>query len=94
MASTARSLTLVGLYSSNTRLEQLAQDLEDMVRALRQLIQPQDAVVREGHLPRHGPLAAADHAHSGDRLGGSEGARDDDGGAPTDQAGDRRTGPF
>jgi hypothetical protein len=48
-------------------------------------------MVRQGHLPRHGPLAAADQAHIGDGVvGGSEGARGDDGGAVAGQAGDAR----
>jgi hypothetical protein len=69
--------------------ERLAQDIEDMALELRQLIQEQDAMVRQRDLPRHGPLAATDQAHIGDGVVGSpERAHGDDGGAPPGEAGD------
>jgi hypothetical protein len=77
------------LCSCDPHLERLSPDLEDLAPGLRQFIQEQEAVVRQGHLPRQGPLAAADHANSGDGVvGGPQGARRDEGGAPTRQAGD------
>jgi len=46
-------------------------------------------MMRQRDLPRHGPLAAADHAHSGDGVVRSpERARGDEGGAPPGEAGD------
>jgi hypothetical protein len=72
-----------------TILERLAQDIEGVAHELRPPIQSQEAVVRQGDLPRHGQLAAADHDRLGDGVVGSpERARGDDGGAPTRQAGD------
>jgi hypothetical protein len=50
--------------SCHARLERLAQTLEDLARAREPLIHRQDAVVRQRHLPRQGPLAPAAHAHS------------------------------
>jgi hypothetical protein len=77
------------VYVYDTLLERLPQDFEDMALARGQLIQPQEAMVRQGHLPRHRGLAAANHAHLGDGVVGSqERVRGDDGGAPADQAGD------
>jgi hypothetical protein len=77
------------LYSYDTRLERLAQDFEDIALALGPLIQPQEAMMRQGHLPRRGELAATDQADIGDGVvGGAEGAGGDDGGVPTRQAGD------
>ena len=78
-ASTARSTTRGRLYLYDTLLERLAQALEDLARALWQLMQEQDAMVRQGPLPRQGPLAAADQADVGDGMvGGPEGARRDE----------------
>jgi hypothetical protein len=57
-------------YTGDTLLERLAQDLEDMARARGQLIQAQEAVVRQRDLPRQEPLAAADHAYLGDGVVG------------------------
>jgi hypothetical protein len=69
-----RSRTCGRLYSKNTLLGRLAQDLEDLARARGPLIQEQDAVVRQGHLPRRGELAAADQADIGDGVvGGRKG---------------------
>jgi len=76
-------------FLCDTNLEGLSQDLEDMARARGPLIQAQRAMVRQGHRPRQGPLAAADQADSGDRVVGSpERAHSDDGGAPPGEAGD------
>jgi hypothetical protein len=49
-------------------LERLAQDLEDLARARGLLIQQHEAVVRQRHLPRHGPRVAADQANIGGRM--------------------------
>ena len=73
----------------DTLLEGLAPDLEAMARACGPLIHEQDAMVRQGHLPRQGPLAAADQAHIRDRVvRGAERACDDEGGATARQASD------
>ncbi len=82
-------MTLWRLYLCETLLERLAEDLEDMALELGQLIQEQDPVVRQRHLPRHGQLAAADQPHIRDGVvRGPERARGDEGGAPTGEAGD------
>ncbi len=53
------------------------------------LIQPQEAMARQGHLPRPRQLVAADHADSGDGvMRGAEGAGGDEGGAPAGQGDD------
>jgi hypothetical protein len=84
-----RSRTRGRLYLCDAILKRLAQDLEDMALELRQLIQEQDAMVRQRHLPRQGQVAAADQAHIGDGVVGSpERAHGDDGGAPPGEAGD------
>jgi hypothetical protein len=45
--------------------------------------------MRQGYLPRHRQLAAADQADIGDGVvGGAEGAGGDDGGTPAGEAGD------
>jgi hypothetical protein len=76
-------------FLSDTLLQRLAQDLEHMARARGQLIQEHEAMVRQRYLPRQGPLAAADRAHSGDGVvGGPERARGDEGGAPASEASD------
>src|SRR6266511_1473350 len=49
-------------------LEGFAQDLDDMALELGQLIQKENAMMRQGHLPRQGLLASADQAHLGDRV--------------------------
>jgi hypothetical protein len=47
--------------------------------------------MRQGHLPRHGPLATVDQPDIGDGVvGGAEGAGGDNGRAPTGQASDAR----
>jgi len=74
-ASAARSRMLARLYSEDTLHQRLSQDLEDMAPELRQLMQEQDAMVRQGQLPRQGPLAAADHAHIGDGVVGARKGR-------------------
>ncbi len=56
-----RSRAPAKLYVYETLLERLSQDFEDMALELGPLIQEQDAVMRQGHLPRQGPLAVADH---------------------------------
>jgi hypothetical protein len=90
-AKVLRSKTCGRLYLEDTRLERLAQGLEDMALELGQLIQEEEAVVHQGHFPRQEQLTAADQVHSGDGVvRGPERARDDEGGAPTRQAGGAR----
>ena len=50
---------------SDAGLQRRAQDLQDVAAARRPLVQEAHAVVRQGHLPRQGPLAAADQTHLG-----------------------------
>ncbi len=77
------------LCSCDTLLERLAEDFQDVALALGEFIQEEDTMVRQGHLPWQGPLAAADHAHLRDRvLRGPERARGDEGGAPPGEASD------
>jgi hypothetical protein len=68
-----RSRTCGRLYAYDALLEGLAQHLEDMAAELRQLIQKEDTVVGQQHLPRQRHLAPADQAHVGDRLAGGRG---------------------
>jgi hypothetical protein len=77
-------------WSAGNALPQwLAQDFEDMPFELGQLIQQQAAMMRQGHLPRQGQLAASDHALIGDSVvGGTERVRGGDGGAVAGEAGD------
>src|SRR5215813_8643821 len=70
-ANTARGLrsrTRGRLYACDAVLEQLAQDLEHMPATLRQLIQAEDAVVRQRHLARHRHVGSADQPHIRDRM--------------------------
>jgi hypothetical protein len=62
-ASAARSMTCGRLYFCNALLERLSQHFEHVALARGQLIQEQNAVMRQRDLPRHGPLAAADQPH-------------------------------
>jgi len=79
------------LSSCDPHLERLRQDLEHMALALGQLSQAQEAVVRQGYLPRYGPVTAAEQAHVRDGVVRSqERARGDDSGATTGQPGDAR----
>jgi hypothetical protein len=72
-----------------TIAERLAQDLEDMALELGQLIQEQDAVVRQRHLTGHGQLTTADHADIGNGMvRRAKGTRGDDGGVAAGPAGD------
>jgi hypothetical protein len=56
------------LYSCDTRLERLAQDLQDMAAGLRQFIETQNTIVRERHVAQHWHLVAADEVHIRDRV--------------------------
>jgi hypothetical protein len=88
-AKALRSRTCGRLYVYDALLERLAHGLEDVAAELGQFIQEEHAKVRQRPLPRHRPLAAADHAHIGDGvMGGPEGARRDDDGAPAGEPGD------
>jgi hypothetical protein len=62
------SRTPAKLYSYDTLLKGLAQDLQDMAAALRPCIQAEDAVVRPRHLARPGEVPTADQPHTRDRL--------------------------
>jgi hypothetical protein len=55
-----RSRACGRLYSKNTLLQGLAQDLEDVTPALRECIEAGHAVVRQRHLPQHQHVATAD----------------------------------
>ena len=71
MANSAKSLksrTCGRLYSCDTLIEGLAQDLQDVAAELRQLIQEEYPVVRQRHLAGHGDLAAADPPYSRDGM--------------------------
>jgi hypothetical protein len=57
-----RSITCGRLSSCDTLLERLAQPFEAMPLELRQFIQRENAVVRQGHLARHRHRPAADQA--------------------------------
>jgi hypothetical protein len=71
------------VYACHPILERLAADFPDLARACGPLIQPQEAMVHQEPLPRHGHLAAANHTHLGDGVvGGLERAHRDEGGAP------------
>jgi hypothetical protein len=73
-----RFRTLWRLYSCNTLLEGLTQDLQDVASELRQFIQPEHAVVRPRPLARQWHLAATDQPHIGNRvMGGATRARGD-----------------
>jgi hypothetical protein len=77
------------LYSCDTLLKRLAQDVQDMAAALRPLIQEADPMVRPRHLARHGHLAAPNPPDSGDGMMGSPTrARGDQGSAGACMAGD------
>ena len=54
-------------------LQGLAQDLEDVLSELRQLVEKEDPVVREAHLAGPRDLAAADQPGIGDRVVGTAG---------------------
>jgi hypothetical protein len=58
----------VKLYVSDTLLQRLAQDIEEMAAALRQFVQAGHAVVRQRPLARRGEVPAADPPHSRNRL--------------------------
>jgi hypothetical protein len=55
-----RFITSAKLYSYETLLEWLAQDLKDMAAELGELIQEEHAVVGQRHLAGHRDVAAAD----------------------------------
>jgi hypothetical protein len=52
-----RFMTCGRLYSCDTLLERLAQDLEHMTAKLRQFIQEEDAIVSQRHVARHRHVA-------------------------------------
>jgi hypothetical protein len=58
------------LYSGNTLLERLAQDLEHMTATLRQFIQEEGAVVGQRHVAWHRHVAPADQPDIGDGVMG------------------------
>jgi len=72
-ANSARILrpkTPARLYSYDTLLERLAQDLQDMAAALGQFIQAAHAVVGQRYLARRRHVAPADQPHIGDGVMG------------------------
>jgi hypothetical protein len=52
------------LYSEDTILERLSQDLERLACALQPRIEAQEAMTCQRHLPGHGNLATADRANT------------------------------
>jgi hypothetical protein len=88
-STAARSRTCGRFYSCDTLLEGLAQDLQDVASELRQFIQKEHAMVRQGHLPLHWHLAPTDQPHVRNRvMGGLTWARRDAGRAVAGEAGD------
>jgi hypothetical protein len=88
-ARALRSRTPARLFSYDTILKRLAQDLEDMPPALRPCIQEEQAVVRPRHLARRGEVPAAEQPHIQDRLRrGATRTHRDDGGASAGATGD------
>jgi hypothetical protein len=70
-----RSRTPARLYLYDTILQRLAQGFEDMAAELRQFIQDEHPVLREGHLTRYRPVAAADQPPVREGvMGGPKGA--------------------
>ena len=64
-------MTPARLSSRAAVLKELAQDLQHMATALRQLIEEEHAMVRPRHLARRAEVPAADQAHVGDgEVGG------------------------
>jgi hypothetical protein len=85
----AKVKTLARWYACDTRLEGLAQDLQDVPPELRELIQAAHARVRPRPRARQRDLTAADQPHIRDgMMGGAEGAAGDQGRAPVGEAGD------
>ena len=67
-AKVLRSRTPAKLYSYETLLERLPQDLQDMAAELGQFIQEEHAVVRQRDLARHRHVAATDQPHIRDGV--------------------------
>jgi hypothetical protein len=63
------------LYSYETLLERLAQDLEDMAAELGPCIQEEHAVVGQRHLARHRHVAPTDQPHIRARVVGGRNGR-------------------
>ena len=59
------------LYSCETILKRLAQDLEDMAAVPGEFIQKAHAMVGQQHFPRHRHVAATDQPHICDGMMGS-----------------------
>ncbi len=84
-----RLRTLWRLYSYETLLDRLAEDLQDVAVELWPFIQQEEAVVGQRHLAWHRDLATPDQPHIRDRVvGGTERAGRHDGGAVAGEAGD------
>jgi hypothetical protein len=73
--SVTKSARLARLYSYDTLLERLAQDLRHVAFELGQFIQEAHAVVRQRHVARHQHLAVADQADIPDGVMGTTRAR-------------------
>jgi hypothetical protein len=89
LTKSLKFMTLWRLYSYDTLLERLAQDLQDVAVELRQFIQQEHPVVRPRYVagPRH--LPPTDQPHIGDRVvGGAKRPRREARGAVTGAAGD------
>jgi hypothetical protein len=61
-------MTPAKLYSCETLLQRLAQDLKDMAAELWQFVQEEDAVVGQRHFTGHRHVAPADQSGVGDRV--------------------------
>jgi hypothetical protein len=66
--SAVRFMTFGRLYSDDTLLERLPQDLQDMAAALGPCIQAAHAVVGQRHLARQRHVAPADQPYIGDDV--------------------------
>jgi hypothetical protein len=75
LATTLQSRTPAKLYSRDTLLQRLAQDLDNMAPDLRPFIQEENVVVRPRDLARHGEVPAAGQPHVRDRMMGARNGR-------------------
>ena len=71
LTKSQRFMTLWRLYSCDTLLEGLAQDLQDMAAELGPCIQEQHAIVGQRHVARHWHVAPADLPRLRDGMMGS-----------------------
>jgi hypothetical protein len=72
-----------------TLLERQPQDLKHMARELRELIEEEDAMMRQRHFARHGDLATTEQSGIGNGvMRGAKGPAGDEGGAYASEPGD------